>query len=80
MPRFRFIGDPLADYHGADTCELFGLMFDRVEWTDVSEPHLIERCRRHSHLEEDSDGESVATVASVATPKRRGRPPKVKHG
>ena len=50
MAAFRFIGDPRCGGHGPETAELFGLTFSRTQWTEIG-PDLVERCKRHSHLE-----------------------------
>lgn len=54
MAKFRFIGDPRANGHGPDEQELFGVVFSRSDWTEVSD-EVAEKAARHSHLEQKAE-------------------------
>jgi hypothetical protein len=72
MARFRFIGDPAHDFSGPDSIVLHGLVFGRIEWTDVPDD-LAPKLDRNSHFEREADASSSQIVP---LPRRRGRPPK----
>lgn len=80
--RFRFIGDPNDNFSGPDTVTVFGLVFSRVEWTEVSDETVTRKLCRHNHFEAEETipvvREVVAVISGPFEPVKRkpGRPPK----
>lgn len=87
MASFVFVGDP--NMEGKDltpSCTLLGMTFPAGESVEVIDEDAAARLRRHNHFKE-VDAEPVGEPNAVdvrngvivfTSPKRRGRPPKVK--
>lgn len=53
----RFVGDPADDFSGKSNVTMFGVDFEKGEFTRVEDPDAIRKIRGHSHFEVEGEGE-----------------------
>lgn len=70
MAKFIFSGDPRAPGTDPATAEFGGVVFTFLEPTEVDDPALAEKLRRHSHF---TEVEGEASKGYRAVHKGRGR-------
>jgi hypothetical protein len=69
MPFFKFIGDPAHKGHGPDEVQMFGHIFTRDAWTEVTNETAALKLMAHTHFAKakpENDGEPKP--AQVAQP------------
>jgi hypothetical protein len=80
--KFKLQGDPADNFRGPREDTICGVRLRRDEYTEVSDPKLVARLQRHSHVAEQPNEltpfEYVGEMQAVPPPRRRGRPPKVR--
>jgi hypothetical protein len=80
--KFKLIGDPADGFRGPHEDTILGVRLRRDDYTEVSDPKLIARLQRHSHVAEQPSELTpfvcVGEMQAVPPPRRRGRPPKVR--
>lgn len=65
MPkRFRFIGDPGNDGEGPPEIVMYGVSFNRTDWSEVSDAEAIRRLSNHTHFQSDN-GSPIEQSLSV---------------